>query len=46
MGSYVGDIPVLKEPPRTSQIMLGQEGVPDLLSRYVIFDRIYRIFWI
>ena len=37
MGSYVGDIPVMKEPPRISQIMLGQEGVPDLLSRYQEF---------
>ena len=35
MGSYVGDIPVMKEPPRTSQIMLGQEDAPDLLSRYI-----------
>ena len=34
MGSYVGDIPVEKEPPRTSLNMQGQEGAPDLLSRY------------
>jgi len=36
MGSYIGDIPVEKEPPRTSLNMQGQEGASDLLSRYVL----------
>ena len=35
MGSYVGDIPVEKESTWTSLNMQGQEGAPDLLSRYV-----------